>query len=86
MKSITVHNINDRLSALIEKKARENGSSLNKTIKLLLHQALGLDPNQMNQNNREEFEDLFGVWDEKTFQNFQENTNDFNEIDPQDWQ
>jgi len=42
MKSITVHNLDEKTAILIEQKAKETGLSLNKTIKLLLRQALGV--------------------------------------------
>lgn len=36
MKSITIHGLEDPLNTLIREKARQEGLSLNKTIKLLL--------------------------------------------------
>ena len=84
MKSITIHNLNDRLATLIEKKARESGNSLNKTIKVLLQQALGLKP-EAERDNKEEFADLFGVWNENDFKEFEESVKDFEEVDPEDW-
>lgn len=42
MKSITIHDLDESLEAGIEEKARAEGRSLNKTVKVLLRQALGL--------------------------------------------
>jgi len=70
--------------ALIEKKAHEQGLSLNKTIKLLLKEALGLDQNS-NQHKKEQFEEFCGLWKEEEFADFEKQVSDFNEINPDDW-
>lgn len=85
MKSITIHNLDDRLAALIARKAREEGISMNKLIKGLLAQALGIAP-QPEQNRKEAFMDLFGSWDQADLEEFQRNVQDFNEVDPKDWE
>lgn len=85
MKSITIHNLDERLSKLIEKKAKESGTSLNKTIKGLLRQALGLSAKNIP-DKKDEFSDLSGVWDENEFQDFSKNVEDFNKVDAKDWQ
>lgn len=84
MKSITIHNLDERLSKLIEKKARESGTSLNKTIKKLLSQALGLTP-KVDSSKSDEFLDLSGVWNENDFQDFNNNVEDLGKVDPEDW-
>ena len=84
MKSITIHNLDERLAKLIEKKARESGTSLNKTIKKLLSQALGLTP-KVDAAKSDEFLDLSGVWDENDFQDFNKNVGDLGKVDPEDW-
>ncbi|MCB9264008.1 MAG: ribbon-helix-helix protein, CopG family [Lewinellaceae bacterium] len=84
MKSITIHNLDSRLAALIERRAKEEGLSMNKLIKRLLAQALGLSP-QPRQNKKEQFEDLLGSWSQEDFEEFEKNTKDLRTIDPQDW-
>jgi len=42
MKSITIHGLDGPLDTLIREKARKQQLSLNKTIKLLLEESLGL--------------------------------------------
>ncbi|MEW5816346.1 MAG: hypothetical protein AB1798_13230 [Spirochaetota bacterium] len=44
MKSFTVHNIDDNLVNKITEKAHSQGMSINKTIKMLLQEAVGLIP------------------------------------------
>jgi hypothetical protein len=85
MKSITIHNLDDSLEALIDEKAKKSGNSLNKTIQLLLKQALGLN-SKYNNNNKEEFLDFFGVWSKKDEIEFNRKTRDFSKIDKVDWE
>ena len=80
MKSITIHNLEDSLDSRIREKAKKQGTSLNKTIQLLLKQALGLKP-RPKQDNKDDFMDLCGVWSNE----FSKNTGDFNRIDESDW-
>ena len=84
MKSITIHGLEDPLDSIIRQRAKRNKTSLNKTIKQLLAEALGLKP-EMNENHREDFLDLFGVWSKNDLLEFTKNTKDFAEIDPADW-
>lgn len=84
MKSITIHKLEDRVVAVIERIANQEGSSLNKTIKRLLASAVGLGPEDKDKNQKE-FSDLFGVWSEEEFKDFQKGTQDFAKTDPKDW-
>ena len=84
MKSISSHKIEDQLMALIQKKAQEKGLSLNKTIKLLLREALGLSQTSMIAK-RNGFESFCGVWDEEEFSAFNQRTASFQQIDQEDW-
>lgn len=85
MKSITIHNLDEQTSELIKEKADSLGLSLNKTIKLLLKNALGLKPHDKDVKKKE-FLDLFGIWDEDDKKAFNTNTADLNKIDKSDWQ
>ncbi|MCD6192241.1 MAG: hypothetical protein J7L26_02090, partial [Candidatus Aminicenantes bacterium] len=62
MKSITIHGLDEEMAKLIKKRAKQEKTSVNRVVKSLLAKALGLGQNQ--QDNREEFLDLFGVWSE----------------------
>ena len=85
MKSITLHNLDDKLVALIEKKSKATGKSLNKTIKELVRQALGITKD-VSDVKREEFSEFFGIWTQEDFLEFQDNVLDFEKVDPADWQ
>lgn len=84
MKSITIHNLDEPLDRLIREKAKNQGLSLNNTIKNLLAEALGLSPKQ-GEERKKDFLDLFGVWSEQDVQDFNKRTCDFEKIDPGDW-
>jgi len=84
MKSITIHGLQDPLDLLIRKQAEKQGLSLNKTIKKLLAEALGLKSKEVD--DRKEFMDLFGVWGERDLEQFSRAVQDFEEIDEGEWQ
>lgn len=84
MKSITVHGLDDPLDRLIREKACQDGVSLNKTIKKLLAESLGLTSAEPT-NHRNDFLDLFGVWSAEDKREFDNNIKDFSRIDTEDW-
>ena len=85
MKSITIHGLQDPLDSLIRKQATKQGLSLNKTIKKLLAESLGLK-SKKEVDHRMEFMDLFGVWTEEDLEEFSRAVQDFEEIDEGEWQ
>ena len=85
MKSITIHGLEDQLDARIREKASQQSLSLNKTIKKLLTESLGLEPSQPS-DHREDFEDLCGIWTREEAAAFNKSTKDFAKVDPEDWE
>lgn len=85
MKSISVHGIDEELERLIQAKAHAEGSSLNKTIKRLLEEALGVKPKSKTKYEAE-FRDLCGVWSSKDLEQFEAATTDLRSIDAREWQ
>jgi len=83
MKSITIHGIDERTDKLIKKRAKSEGRSVNKVMKGLLAEALGIDKNK--EDNREEFLDLLGVWTEEEGKQFFEAIKDLETVHPEDW-
>ena len=84
MKSITIHGLEDDLSERITEKAHREGLSLNRTMKNLLRESLGLSSEQILKH-REEYMDLFGCWTEEDAREFEDAMRDFTQIDPRDW-
>ena len=67
------------------KKAEEEGISLNKTIKRLLRQALGLKES-VQPDHREEFRDLFGIWSDEDACELANYVEAFEKVDASDWE
>lgn len=84
MSSITVHGLDEPMDRMIRQKAQQDNLSLNKTIKKLLAEALGIT-SSTNINHRDEFADLFGVWSDEEHKEFENNTGQFSTIDADDW-
>ena len=83
MKSITVHGMDEELDRRLRDKAEAEGKSLNKTIKGLLEESLGVRPAR---NRREEFRELFGSWSTEEREQFDRATEDFGVVNAEDWQ
>ena len=84
MKSITIHGLEDPLNTLIREKAHQQRLSLNKTIKKLLAESLGLTAGNHKDHHRD-FSDLCGVWTAEDIEEFTANSKDFSAIDLRDW-
>ena len=84
MKSITIHNLDESLEYMIREKAKKQGTSLNKTIQILLKQSLGIN-SKPSETHREDFLAFFGVWSENDEKEFKKNTHSLNEINEADW-
>ncbi len=85
MKSITIHNLDEALETRIAEKARQQGLSLNKTVKLLLAQALGLEP-AANGDRKADFAEFSGVWSKANRKQFDKKTEPFRHVDAHNWQ
>ena len=85
MKSITIHGLDGKLYEQIKEKAKRQGLSLNKTIKNLLEKSLGIKSHN-GTDHREDFIEFCGVWTESEAKEFAGAIEDFEKIDPQDWQ
>ena len=84
MKSITIHSLDDALDVLIREKAKAEGTSLNKTIKRLLAEALGLQQEEPG-DHRQDFLDLHGTWTKDEARRFGGRIKDLGKVDPEDW-
>ena len=84
MKSITVHNLDEKLEIVIREKAKKSGLSLNKTIKALLRKSLGLDKDT-EMNYRKDFLEFFNIWSKDDEIEFNKKTETFNTINESEW-
>ena len=85
MKSITIHKIDAPLYGIIKSKALSEGMSINKTVKKILEESLGVRPKPRGAF-RNDFEEFCGVWSDTELAEFDERTEDFQKIDPEDWE
>ena len=85
MKSLTIHDLDDSLDVMIQEKAKEQGLSLNRTVKMLLRKALGLEPGG-NGVKRAGFAEFCGVWSKTDAAEFDRRTKDLRKVDLRDWQ
>lgn len=83
MSSITIHNIENDLDLLIREKAKKDGLSLNKEIKKLLRESLGLTKNE--NIKKDEFAKFFGIWSDEDKKIFDKQVADLEKIDQEDW-
>ncbi len=83
MRSITIHNLDESLDALIRERAKEEGLSLNRTVKMLLRKALVLEPSR-NSDRRTYFAEFCGVWSQAEAAEYARNTRELRKVDPRD--
>lgn len=84
MTSITIHGLEDPIDSLIREKARRQGISLNKTIKQLLAESLGISRDITRPQHT--FDDLCGIWSLEELEEFNHNAQEFSVTDPRDWE
>jgi hypothetical protein len=85
MKSITIHGVEDQLAARLKQTAESWGTSMNRTIKRLLEEALGMKPRPPG-HNREQFQAFCGAWSSDDLGEFRRATAELERVDDGDWQ
>ncbi len=84
MKSITIHGIDDITSQQLQITAEKLGLSLNKTIKKIIQEALGIKPTEVS-SRRKDFEEFYGLWSNKDLNEFNDTVEPLRQINPEDW-
>ena len=82
MKSLTIHNLDDKLYYLISADAKKNRRSMNQEIIDKLHQYY----DQNAPSNSNSFSKFLGVWNNFDKTEFNKNTSELQEADESDWQ
>jgi hypothetical protein len=85
MKSITIHGIDDPLAELLKSRAQAEGLSINKTVKKILEESLGVKPRSKGKH-RSDFEEFCGIWSKSELGEFEKSTKDLRKINQEDWQ
>lgn len=82
MSQITLRQIPDVLDNQLRSLASKNKTSLNKVVLTLLMKTLGISDDT---EKKRDLKDLCGTWNKKQLDEFQKNTKEFNQIDPEIW-
>jgi hypothetical protein len=85
MKSITIHGVDNPVYELLKSRSREEGLSMNKTIKKLIEESLGVKP-QDKHTHRDEFEKFCGIWSRADINGCEKRTGALRKVAPGDWQ
>jgi len=80
--SITIHNLDPLLYSALREQAESASLSLNRFIKNLLTQSLGLT----KQSKVADFSEFSHQWSQEDLEEFQASQTDFSTINPVDWQ
>jgi len=84
MKSITIHNLDDRASKKLGELSKAHGLSLNKTIKKILYESLGLTLSN-RKDHTEDFAEFLGIWSKEEGKQFESSIQEFEKIDLEEW-
>jgi hypothetical protein len=82
MSQVTLRQLPANLEKQIRRLARENRTSINKTIIRILSQSLGIEAGSSEQRN---LDDLSGNWSDEEAREFEGNTRIFDSIDTEIW-
>ena len=82
MSTISIHGVDGKLNSSLRETAARMGTSLNKAVKHLLEKALGLSGRTETKGI---FNEFCGIWTEKDRNDFENNMEPFEKIDPSDW-
>ena len=85
MGSITLHNLDDALHALLKQKARREGKSLNRTAQELLGEATGLKKKAGNRTKKDVYDELCGALPAEELEEMREAEREFERIEEKDW-
>lgn len=86
MSSITLHNLEDSLYALLKQKARKEGKSLNRTIQELLTESVGMKRKAEKSGKRKDiYTELCGAVSAGELKTMQEAEKEFEVIEEKDW-
>ncbi len=84
MKTLTLRGIDEKLEQVLRKRAKNKNESMNKTILSILKKETGLDKEKPFKTFND-LDELSGTWSKKDMDDFNKNTELFNQVDLQDW-
>lgn len=84
MKSLTLHNIDEPLLALVKEKANAQNVSINQFLKDLIEKTIGYK-RAKTARFIDDFRDVCGVWSQEQRAEFESSVKDFEHVDQDDW-
>jgi hypothetical protein len=85
MGAITVRNLPPELARAIRQKAKQERTSLNRTVISLLEEATGLGRPAKKAVLYHDLDHLFGCWSKEEYEEFNEALREQRQIDPEMW-
>jgi hypothetical protein len=85
MGAITVRNLPPELARAIRQKAKQERTSLNRTVISLLEEATGLGRPAKKVVLHHDLDHLFGCWSKEEYEEFNEALREQRQIDPEMW-
>lgn len=85
MKAITLRNLPPEIAKDIEKRAKNNKTSINKAVIGLLEESLGKRPAKKETVRYHDLNHLIGTWTKKEAEEFDKITKSFRTTDPDMW-
>ena len=82
MRTMTIRNVSTELSAALEAERRRRGLSLNRTVLMLMQEALGVGAGACRSNGLRR---LAGSWSESDFREFEQAVAPLSEVDEEIW-
>jgi len=83
VKSMSIHGVDRELARRIREKSAEYGLSVNRTMKKLLGESLGLDNEKSKPSG--EFDDLCGALPRRVGEELAALLSEMDMVDPEDW-
>jgi hypothetical protein len=85
MSSITLHNLDVSLYALIKNKARKEGKSLNRTIQEMLAESAGMKGRNGKSGKKDIYAELCGAVSQEELKKMERSEQEFEAVDDKDW-
>lgn len=85
MKTISIHGVDKEAEKLIRERAKSQSLSVNKVVKNLIADALGMDGKTKKKDKTDDYTDLCGVWTKGEAEKFLDTISDLKVIDSEDW-
>ncbi len=85
MGTMTIHALEPAVEKRIRDKARREGRSLNRTLKTLLAESVGVRTLPCATDRRTDFAEFRGIWSARDARDFRSATDDMETVDPADW-